>query len=55
MQPVGINQRMTFGRDDLDILHADAAQLAGDIIGSALDIGFVLGRGADAGNAQQIF
>ena len=55
MQPVGINQRMSLGRDDLDVLHADAPQLAGHVIRRPLDIGFVLRQGADAGNAQQVF
>src|SRR6266568_431655 len=55
VQPVGINQRMSLGRDDLDVLHADAPQLASHVIRRPLDIGFVLRQGADAGNAQQVF
>ena len=55
MQPVGIDQRMAFGRDDFDVLHSNAPQFAGDVIRCTLDIGFVLGRGADAGNAQKVF
>ena len=55
MQPVGVHQRMTAGRNDLDILEADALQVGSDHLGGLADIAFVLFGGADAGNAQQVF
>ncbi len=55
MQPVGVNQRMPLGRDDLDILEADALQVGGDHLGGLADIAFVFFGGADAGNAKQVF
>ncbi len=55
MQPVGIDQRMPLGCDDLDVLHPNAAQFVGHIVGRPLHIRLVFRRGADAGNAQQVF
>ncbi len=55
MQPVSVNQWMPFGRDDLDVLHPDAAQFAGHVICRSLHIRLVLWRRADAGNPQQVF
>ena len=55
MQPVGVNQRMTAGGDDLDILEADALQVGSNHLGGLADIAFVFFGGADAGNAQQVF
>ena len=42
MQPVGVNQRMSLGGDDLDILEADALQIGSDHLGGLADISFVL-------------
>ena len=55
MQPVGVNQRMAFGRDDLDMLEADALQIVGHDFGGLANVVFVLFGGADAGNAKQVF
>ena len=55
VQPVGVKQRMSLGGDDLDILHADAAQFAGHKIGRFLNVGLVFFESADAGNAEKIF
>ena len=55
MQPVGIDQGMSLGRDDLDILHADAAQFGGHEVGGFVYVGLVLLESADAGNAKKIF
>ena len=55
VQPVGINQWMSLGRDDLDVFHADASQFVGDIVGSFLDVGLVLFESADTGDAKKIF
>ena len=38
MQPIGIDERMTGGRDDLDILHTRAPQAFGDELSGALHI-----------------
>jgi len=54
VQPVGVDQRMALGRNDLHVLHADAAQTIGDKIRRAADVVFVLGRGAHAGDAKQV-
>ena len=53
MQPIGIDQRMTGGRDDLDILQTRAPQAFGDELSGALHIAFVLGQGADARNPDE--
>ena len=55
VQPVGVDERMSLGRDDLDVFHADAAEFAGHVVGGFLDVGLVLFEGADAGNAEKIF
>ena len=55
MKPVAINQRMSLGLDDLNVLEADALQIGGHNFGGLAHIVFVLFRSADAGNAQQIF
>ena len=55
MQPVGVDQRVSLGGDDLDIFQADGAHLVSDEGGGALHIVFMLRQGADAGNAEQVF
>ena len=55
MQPVGVNQRMALGRDDLDMLEADALQIVGHHLGGLANVVFVLFGSADAGNAKQVF
>ncbi len=46
---------MTFGGNDFDILHSDAAKLGCDEIGGPLHVGFMLSQSANAGDAKQIF
>jgi hypothetical protein len=53
MQPVGINQGMALGGDNLDVLHADAAQLTGDELSRFLHVRLVFFEGTDAGNAEK--
>ncbi len=55
VQPVGVNQRMAFGGDQFHVLHADSPEFVGHYVGGLLHVGFMLGRGADAGNTKQIF
>ena len=55
MEPVGVNQGMTLGRNDLNMLEADALQIGGHHLGGLADIVFVLFGSADTGNAKQIF
>ncbi len=55
VKPVAVNQRMSLGLDDLDVLEADALQIGGNNFGGLANIVFVLFRGADAGNTQQVF
>ena len=55
VQPVGVDEGMALGGDDLDIFHADAAQFVGHIVGGFLNVGLVLFEGADAGDAEKIF
>jgi len=45
---------MPLGGNDLNVLHADAAQFAGHEVGGFLHIGFVLFQRADAGDAEKI-
>ena len=44
VQPVGVDERMAFGGDDLDILHADAAQFVGHVVGGFLMSGLCSSR-----------
>src|SRR5262249_50419023 len=46
---------MACSLDDLDMLEADAAHLRRKKIGSTFDVVLVLGKSADAGNAEEIF
>ena len=55
VQPVGVDEGMSLGGDDLDVFHADAAQFVGHVVGSFLNVGLVLFEGADAGDAEKIF
>ncbi|MGD0930583.1 MAG: hypothetical protein ABR902_08035 [Candidatus Korobacteraceae bacterium] len=55
MKPVTVNQRMAFGLDDFDVLETDALQISGNNFGGLAHVVFMLFRGADARNAQQIF
>ena len=55
VQPVGIDKWMSLGCDDLDILHADAAQFAGHTIGCLLDVGLMFLESANAWNAKKVF
>ena len=54
MQPVGVEQGMALGGNDLDILHADAAQFVGDKFRRLLHIALVLVQRADAGDAKEV-
>src|ERR1035438_5101671 len=54
MQPVGVDERMTLGRDDLHVFHTNAAQFICDEVSGFLNVGFVLVERADAGNAEKI-
>jgi hypothetical protein len=40
-------------RDDLNVFEAGQAEVAGNPIGAALDIGFVFALGANTGDAQK--
>ena len=55
VQPVGVDEGMSFGGDDLDVFHADAAQFVGHVVGGFLYVGLVFFEGAYAGDAEQIF
>src|ERR1700680_5026324 len=54
IQPVGVNQGMAFGGNDLDVLHSNPAQFGCNEVGSPLHIRFVLGQGANAWNAKKV-
>ena len=54
MEPIGVDQRVTLGRNHLDVFQASGAQTAGDEFSRAVDIRFVIGQGTDARNAQQV-
>ena len=53
VHPIGIDQGVTLGRDDLDILHACAGEFRRAILGGAARVRVVFGTGGDAGDAQQ--
>src|SRR5271166_3403391 len=53
VQPVGVKQGMSLGRNDLDVVHPDAAQLGGHKFCRFLDVAFMFIERADAGNAEQ--
>ena len=55
VQPVGIDQGMAVGRDDLDVFHADAAEFVGHEIGGLLYVGLVFFQRADARDAEEVF
>jgi hypothetical protein len=46
---------MAGGRDQLDMLEADALQVVGNHFRGLENVGFVFLRGADTGNAEKIF
>src|SRR5258708_10507720 len=48
-----VDQRVEICRDDLNVFEAGRAEVAGNPIGAALDIGFVFTLGANAGDAQE--
>ena len=54
VQPVGIHQRMSGGLDHLDVFHFRVVQAGSDECRRALDIGDVLGKRADAGDAEEV-
>jgi hypothetical protein len=46
---------MALGRDDLDVLHSDAAEFVGYEVSGFLYVGLVLLEGTDAGDTEEIF
>ena len=55
VEPIRVKQRMPLGRDDFNVLHADASQFAGHEVGRFLHVRFVFFQSADAGNAEKVF
>ncbi len=53
VQPVGVHQGVLIGLNHLDILESGGFQFGGYELGRSIDVGLVLGCGADAGNAEQ--
>jgi len=54
VEPIGIDQRVTPGRNDFDVFETGALEARGNEFSGADDIRFVVGIGADAGDAQEI-
>ena len=52
--PVGVDERMTFSRNDFDMLQADSPHLGSHKFCSLLHIGLVLSQSTDTGDAKQI-
>src|SRR5260370_38972879 len=48
-----VDQRVEICRHDLNVFEAGRAEVAGNPIGAALDIGFVFALGANTGDAQK--
>ena len=55
MQPIGVDQGMARGLDQLYVLHPGLTEGGGDKRGSAIHIRAILGQRADARNAQELF
>ena len=53
VQPIGVEQGMSLGRDDLDILHANAAQLFGHKFCRLLHVALMFLERADTGDAKK--
>jgi hypothetical protein len=53
VEPVGINERVTGGGDDLDVLHTDAGQFFGERLGGGKDVRLVLGKRGYGGDAEE--
>ena len=54
VQPIGVDERMLAGLDDIDVFEAGTFKFFGDEVSGALDVEFVLGKRADAGDAQEL-
>src|SRR5208282_2049397 len=54
MQPIGVKQRVPLGRDDLDIVHPNAAQLSRHKFRRLQHVAFVFIERADAGDAEKV-
>jgi hypothetical protein len=54
VEPVAINERITRGGDDVDILHAGTAQTFGHEMRGAGDVRLVFGKRADTGDAEEL-
>ena len=54
MQPVGINQRVTFGFDEFHVLETGGHQVVDDKIGGAVGSLVIFGQSRDAGDAQEV-
>ena len=55
MEPIGIDKGMALSGDDFHVFHTNSPEFVGHVFSRFLDIGFMLGRRADAGDAKQIF
>ena len=54
VQPIAIDERIARGGNDLDVFQARAAQAFGHKLRGGSDVGLVLGKRADAGDAEEI-
>jgi hypothetical protein len=53
VKPVGVDERMARGGDDLNVLHADAGEFFGERLGGSEDVPFVFGKGGDGRDAEE--
>jgi ABC-type sulfate transport system substrate-binding protein len=54
MKPIGVEQGMSLGGDDFDIIHPNPAQLSGDKFRRFHYVAFMFIERADAGDAQKV-
>ncbi len=54
MQPVRIYQRMARGSDNLDVLQTRSRQTGRHELRRALNVGGMIGKSADAGDAKEL-
>jgi hypothetical protein len=55
VKPITVDEWISGGLDDLDVLETDALEVIGNELGGALDVALVLFEGADTGDAEEVF
>jgi hypothetical protein len=53
VEPVRVDERMLGGGNNFDVFEAGGFEAVCDEVGGAVDVGFIFGEGADAGDAEE--